>query len=291
MTALHNGARDIRVGIKLFGQGRTIDEQAAVWRLADEAGFDHCWVSDHLVGIDDHPLVDVLEAWSMLGAMAAMTERVRIGCLVTANTFRHPGVLAKMAVTIDHLSGGRLEFGIGAAWSETEHTMLGLEFGTAGERLERFAEACQVLKLLWTQDVSSFTGRHYQLTDAVCNPKPAQRPYPPIWIGGAGEGKMLRIVAEHADVWNVPGVDPDEVARLSAVLDAHCRAIGRAPERIRRSVQFRFEGDADAAVALARAYAARGVGEVVMVVMGANALEQAEEAADARRQLQHHQSS
>ena len=128
MTASQNGARDIRVGIKLFGQGRTIDEQAAVWRLADAVGFDHCWVSDHLVGIDDDPLVDVFEAWSMLGAMAAMTERVRIGCLVTANTFRHPGVLAKMAVTIDHLSGGRLEFGIGAAWSETEHTMLGLEF-------------------------------------------------------------------------------------------------------------------------------------------------------------------
>jgi F420-dependent oxidoreductase-like protein len=275
----------MRVGVKLFGQGRTVDDQTAVWRAADAAGFDHCWVSDHLVGINGDAPLDVLEGWSMLGAMATITKRVRIGCMVTANTFRHPGLLAKMAVTIDHLSGGRLEFGIGAAWSEPEHTMLGLEFGSAGERLERLSEACHVLKLLWTQDVSSFSGRHYQLTNAIGNPKPVQNPYPPLWIGGVGERKTLRVVAEHADVWNAPGGDPDEVARLSAVLDDHCRAIGRDPATIRRSVQFRFEGDPQAAVASARAYASHGISDVVMVLMGSDGLGQAEAAVDALKQL------
>ena len=217
----------------------------------------------------------------MLGAMAAMTERVRIGCLVTANTFRHPGVLAKTAVTVDHLSDGRLEFGIGAGWSETEHTMFGLEFGTAGQRMERLAEACQVFKLLWTQDVSSFTGRYYRLTDAACNPKPAQRPHPPIWIGGAGEGKTLRIVAEHADVWNAPEGSPDEVARLSSVLDDHAVAIGRELRDDPRSVQLRFEGDPEDVLTVTREHALRGLDDVIFVLMGDRPVRQAEEAARA----------
>src|SRR4051812_25584414 len=114
--------------------------------------------------------------------MAAETSRVRIGCMVTGNTYRHPGVLAKEAVTVDHLSGGRLEFGIGAGWAELEHTMLELEFGTVGSRIDRLAEACEIFKLLWTEERPSFEGRHYRLREAIANPKPVQRPWPPIWI-------------------------------------------------------------------------------------------------------------
>jgi F420-dependent oxidoreductase-like protein len=275
----------VAIGLKLFGQGRALDEQRTVWRVADEGGFDHCWVSDHLAGIDGDRDADVFEAWSLLSALAVSTERVRIGCLVTANTFRHPGVLAKMAVTVDRLSGGRLELGLGAAWSEDEHAMLGIAFGTAGERVERLAEACQILKMLWTTDLTTFSGRHYELRDAVCNPKPAQRPHPPIWIGGSGERKTLRVVAEHADVWNVPATGPHEFGRLSLVLDEHCRAIGRNPASIRRSIQLRFDAGPRDAVAATRAYAAIGIDDVVLVLMGADVAHQAEQAAEALPQL------
>ena len=139
-------ADGLRVGLKLSGQGTTAEELRAVWQVADAGGFDHCWNFDHFAALGGDPELDVFEAWTMLGAMAEATARVRIGCMVTGNTYRHPGVLAKMAVTVDHLSGGRLEFGLGAAWAELEHTMLGLEFGTAGQRIARLEEACRVIK-------------------------------------------------------------------------------------------------------------------------------------------------
>src|SRR5919206_2392447 len=141
----------LRIGLKLAPQLTTVEELRAVWRLADEAGFDHVWNFDHFAAIGGDPVGDVLEGWTLLGAMAAATQRVRIGCMVTGNTYRHPGVLAKMAVTVDHLSGGRLEFGLGAAWAEIEHTMLGLEFGTVGQRIRRLGEACRVVKALWAE--------------------------------------------------------------------------------------------------------------------------------------------
>src|SRR5581483_9247394 len=134
---------------------------------------------------------------------------------------------------VDHLSGGRLEFGIGAAWAENEHTMLDLEFGTVGQRIARLEEACRMAKLLWTEERSDFEGDHYRLRGAIANPKPVQKPHPPIWIGGSGERKTLRVVAEHADVWNGGG-DPDEAARLSGVLDRHCADVGRDPAVVLR---------------------------------------------------------
>ena len=237
-----------------------------MWAVAEEAGFDHCWIFDHFAAIFDDPARDVFEGWMLLAAMAEATSRVRIGCMVTGNTYRHPAVLAKMAVTIDHLSGGRLEFGIGAAWAEREHGMLGLEFGTVGSRIARLDEACRILKLLWSDERSDFEGRYYRLSDAVANPKPVQRPYPPIWIGGRGERKTLRVVAEHADVWNAPGGDPDEVARLSAVLDGHCADVARDPQDVRRSVQFRFEDDADAVLRTAEAHLSRGISELIVMI-------------------------
>jgi F420-dependent oxidoreductase-like protein len=269
----------LRYGLKL-SQNATIGQYQAVWRIADEAGFDHCWCMDHFATLgprDDGP---IFEAWALLAAMAAATSRTRVGCAVTGNTYRHPAVLAKAAVTVDHLSGGRLEFGIGAGWAENEHTMLGLPFGTAGDRADRLEEACQVIRSLWTQELTSFAGRHYQLTGAVAEPKPVQQPHPPIWIGGAGRRRTLRIAAQHASVWNAPGGSPEEVADLSGVLDQHCADIGRDPSEIRRSVQVRIPATPDELLALAPAYAAVGVTDLLLVLNAADPVAQAGQAGE-----------
>jgi F420-dependent oxidoreductase-like protein len=269
----------LRYGLKL-SQNATMEQYRAVWRIADEAGFDHCWCMDHfatLGGRDDGP---IFEAWTLLAAMAATTSRTRIGCAVTGNTYRHPAVLAKAAVTVDHLSGGRLEFGIGAGWAENEHTMLGLPFGTAGDRADRLEEACQVIRSLWTQPRASFAGQHYQLTGAVAEPKPVQQPHPPIWIGGAGRRRTLRIAAQHASVWNAPGGSPEEVAELSGVLDRHCAEVGRDPSEIRRSVQVRMPATLDELLALAAAYAAVGVTDLLLILHAADPAAQAGQAGE-----------
>lgn len=266
----------VRVGLKLAPQFTTIDDLRAVWRIAEEAGFDHCWNFDHFASIRKDTTGDIFEAWTLLAAMAEATERVRVGCMVTGNTYRHPGVLAKMAVTVDHLSGGRLEFGLGAAWAEGEHEMLGLEFGTVGRRIARLEEACRVVKLLWTEERASFEGEHYRLTDAIANPKPVQRPHPPIWIGGTGERKTLRVVAEHADVWNLGGQEPDEAARLSGVLDRHCADVGRDPAEVRRSVQLAYDGDVGGLLARAKPYVESGFAELVVYLHGGTAEADAE---------------
>jgi alkanesulfonate monooxygenase SsuD/methylene tetrahydromethanopterin reductase-like flavin-dependent oxidoreductase (luciferase family) len=185
----------LRYGLKL-SQNATIDQYRAVWRIADEAGFDHCWCMDHFATLGSRDDGPIFEAWTLLAAMAATTSRTRIGCAVTGNTYRHPAELAKAAVTVDHLSGGRLEFGIGAGWAENEHIMLGLQFGTAGDRADRLEEACQVIRSLWTQARTSFAGQHYQLSGAVAEPKPVQQPHPPIWIGGAG--RLARCVSRRS---------------------------------------------------------------------------------------------
>jgi F420-dependent oxidoreductase-like protein len=269
----------LRYGLKL-SQNATIEQYRAVWRIADEAGFDHCWCMDHFATLgarDDGP---IFEAWALLAAMAAATSRTRVGCAVTGNTYRHPAVLAKAAVTVDHLSGGRLEFGIGAGWAENEHTMLGLPFGTAGDRADRLEEACQVIRSLWTQERVSFAGQHYQLTGAVAEPKPVQQPHPPIWIGGAGRRRTLRTAAQHASVWNAPGGSPEEVADLSGVLDRHCADIGRDPSEIRRSVQVRIPATPDELLALAPAYAAVGVTDLLLVLNAADPVAQAGQAGE-----------
>ena len=269
----------MRIGIKLSPQHTTMDELRAVWRLADEAGFDSCWTFDHFASIgSDDPSGDVFEGWSHLAAMAEGTSRVRIGCMVTGNTYRHPAVLAKMATTVDHISGGRLEFGLGAAWAEVEHEMLGLEFGTAGDRLDRLEEACQVIKSLWTRSRTTFAGRHYQLVDALANPKPVQQPHPPLWIGGSGRRRTLRIAAQYADAWN-GGSSPQNMAELNAVLDQHCADVGRDPAQIMRTAQIWYGDSADKLPALVEEYARVGVGEVVVVIRGGNAIKHAESVA------------
>ena len=258
---------NLRFGIKL-SQDATIDEYKAVWRIADEARFDHCWNMDHFASLGGDDTKDIFEAWTALAGMAALTSHVRIGCSVTGNTYRHPAELAKMAVTVDHLSGGRLEFGIGAAWAENEHTMLGLPFGTVGDRATRLEEAVPIIKSLWTQPSTSFEGKHYQLVDAIAEPKPMQRPYPPIWVGGTGRRRTLRLVAEHADVWNAPGGTPEEIAELSEVLDRHCADVGRDPAEIRRSVQIHVARDGDKMEELITGFLAVGATEIILTMAG-----------------------
>lgn len=269
---------NVRYGLKLAPQYTTIADLRTVWRIADEAGFDHCWTFDHFAAIGDDITGDVFEGWTLLAAMAESTQRVRIGCMVTGNTYRHPGVLAKMAATVDHLSGGRLEFGLGAAWAEEEHTMLGLRFGTLRERMDRFEEACRIVRALWTQDRVTFEGRHYRLTDAIANPKPVQRPYPPIWVGGKGRRRSLRITARYADAWNATGVSPEEFVELSNVLDEHCAAVGRDPAAIRRTVQLPVRDDT-AIVDEAAAYLDVGATDVIFVLRGGSPPTQAEKLA------------
>ncbi|MBN9102833.1 MAG: LLM class F420-dependent oxidoreductase [Pseudonocardia sp.] len=255
----------LRFGLKL-SQAATLDTLRSVWHVADDSGFDHCWNMDHFASLGPDDGLDIFEAWTLLAGMAALTSRTRIGCSVTGNTYRHPAVLAKAAVTVDQLSGGRLEFGIGAGWAENEHTMLGLPFGTAGDRADRLEEALPVIRSLWTAPRTTFTGRHYRLIDAVAEPKPVQSPHPPIWIGGTGRRRTLRMAAEHAAVWNSPGGTPGQVSELSAVLDRHCADIGRDPSEIRRSVQIRVPDVLDDLADQVRGFVAVGVTEFILIV-------------------------
>jgi F420-dependent oxidoreductase-like protein len=270
----------LRFGIKLSGQDTTIEALRAVWRLADEGGFDHVWDFDHLASIgDEGPGRVIYEGWTLQAAMAEATRRVRFGCLVTGNTYRHPVVLAKMAVTIDHLSGGRLEFGIGAAWAEIEHTMYGIE--GLDHRVGRLSESLQVLKSLWTQERTNFEGRYYKLADAIANPKPLQKPYPPIWIGASGP-TTLTLVARHADVWNIAGGEPDKVEELTAMLEEACGAVGRDPSEIRRSIQFGWNGkDQGELLELCNRYLEMGVTEQVIYLRGSEPVALAGKVAEA----------
>lgn len=216
------------------------DRLEQFWRDADDLGFHAVWNYDHFYGLGmglTDQAQDTLEGWTTLAAMAKVVTRARIGCMVTGVTYRHPAVLANMAVAVDHISGGRLEVGIGAAWHEPEHRGYGIPYPSPGTRIAMLDEALTVIKKLWTEERSSFSGTHYELNDALCNPKPVQRPHPPIVVGGTGEKKMLRVVATHADEWNGVSFDPSEWGRLNRVLDEHCSAIGRDPTQIRRGVQ------------------------------------------------------
>jgi len=235
---------------------------------------------DHLATLGARVDGPIFEAWTLLAGMAVATSRTRSGCMVTGNTYRHPAVLAKAAVTVDHLSGGRLEFGLGAGWAENEHAMLGLPFGTREDRANWLEEACQVIRSLWTEQRTSFDGEHYKLTGAISEPKPVQQPHPPIWIGGSGRQRTLRITARYADVWNAAGGPPDEVAEVSAVLDRRCAEIGRDPAQIRRSVQVRVAKANDDLLGLAQSYRAVGVTEMVLILDSQDPASLADQIAD-----------
>ena len=209
---------------------------AEFWRAADQLGFHGIWDYDHFYGLVDQQQ-PTYEGWTTLAAMAAQTTNARVGCLVGSVTYHNPALLAKMAVTIDHISGGRLEFGLGAGWHEPEHHGYGIEFPTPAARVEMLDEALTVIKRLWTEDSVTHSGRFFTLRDAIANPKPLQRPHPPIVIGGS-KPKMLRVIARHADEWNMAGGQtPEEWTRVNADLDAACTEVGRPREAVRRGVQ------------------------------------------------------
>jgi alkanesulfonate monooxygenase SsuD/methylene tetrahydromethanopterin reductase-like flavin-dependent oxidoreductase (luciferase family) len=214
-----------------------------VWSEADTIPeIEHAWLFDHLMPIAGDPDGPVLEGWTLLSALAARTRRLRIGLLVTSNRFRPPAMLAKIATTVDIVSGGRLDFGIGAGsrpshpLAKREYDAHGLPFHDAAHAIASLAEACTVIRRLWTSaEPFDFDGTHVRLTGAFGNPGPVQRPHPPIVIGGRSAA-TLRVVAEHADVWNIPGGDIDDAVRRSAMLDRYCAEIGRDPASVTRSI-------------------------------------------------------
>jgi F420-dependent oxidoreductase-like protein len=206
-----------------------------IWQDAERLGYDAAYAYDHFMAVMMDPFDPCLEAWTALAALAVLTKRLRLGVLVTGNTYRHPAVLAKMATTVDVISGGRLDFGIGSGWFEPEHAAFGIPFRTAAERCAMLDEALAVIRALWGEREASFAGHHYRLAGAIAEPKPVQRPHPPILVAASGEKKMLRIVARHADAWNGFG-SPEVFARKIAVLAAHCRAEGRDVAAIEKSV-------------------------------------------------------
>jgi F420-dependent oxidoreductase-like protein len=230
-------------GIKTMPQYTTYKDMLRVWKEADALPvFEHAWVFDHFMPIGDmDPSGPCLEGWTLLAALAAQTERLRVGVMVTGNTYRHPAVLANMGATLDSISNGRLDFGLGAGWNELEHSAYGIPLYAPGERIARFAEACEVIKLLWTEKAPDFNGQYYQLKGAFCEPKPVQKPHPPLVIGGGGERKTLRVTAHYADIWNYGGGPVDEFRHKNVVLDEHCAAIGRDPASITRSAQVRID--------------------------------------------------
>lgn len=222
-----------------------------VWREADTIPqIEHAWLYDHLMPIFGERNGPTLEGWTLLSALAAHTERLRLGLLVTSNRFRPPAMLAKIATTVDIVSGGRLDFGIGAGsrpsvpMAKREYDAHGLPYHDAEHAVAALAEACTVIRRLWTEEEPfDYHGTHVQLTDAIGNPKPIQRPHPPIMIGGRASA-TLRVVAEHADIWNIGGSDDiDDLVSRSRLLDRFCTEIGRDPASITRSIVLQVSYD------------------------------------------------
>ena len=216
--------------------GFSYHEVADLAKEAERIGFDAMRVSDHLFWDARSEQRNCMDAWTLLTALAPVTKTLRLGTLVSCNSYRLPSVLAKIAASFDHLSNGRLEFGIGAGWKEIEYKAYGIPFPSVGTRLAQLDEATQLIKLLWTQERASFQGKHYQLDNAVCAPKPVQQPLR-TWIGGMGEKKLLRMVARHADGWNaMPGVSVDAMHKKMDVLRRHCDTEGRDYDTVQKSL-------------------------------------------------------
>jgi F420-dependent oxidoreductase-like protein len=245
----------MRFGFKTSPQNTSWGDMLAVWRVADQLEvFESGWLFDHFYPIWSpakaaDPNDPCLEGWTTLTALAQATERLRLGILVTGIHYRHPAVLANMAASLDIISSGRLELGIGAGWNEQESGAYGIELGTPRERSDRFEEACQVLVGLLSQKSTDFSGTYYTLTDARCEPKGPQKPHPPIVIGGNGERRTLRTAAKYAQHWNFLGGPPGDFARKRDILYAHCADLGRDPAELTLSSHV-WLADADGIPAL-----------------------------------------
>lgn len=235
-------------------------------RIADEGGVDSFTFMDHWFQMEQFQTAHdpMLEGYTALGFVAGLSERMRLGLLVTGVTYRHPGLLAKTVTTLDVLSGGRAELGIGAAWYEREHLALGVPYPAVSERFERLEETLQICLQMWSDDDGPYSGTHYQLAETICSPMPLQQPHPPIRIGGAGERKTLRLVARYADACNLFATGPDEVGHKLEVLERHCVDEDRDPATIRKTM-LAFGNptdDLDGFLSQMEAYAALGITQV-----------------------------
>ena len=238
----------MRFGIKTSPQDTKWADMLAVWQAADEIPvFESAWTFDHFYPIFSDSTGPCLEGWTTTTALAQATKRLRVGVLVTGIVYRHPAVLANMAATVDIISNGRLDLGIGAGWNEEECGAYGIVLGSLKQRFDRFDEACQVIIGLLTNETTDFDGQYFQLRAARCEPKAVQTPHPPICIGGGGERRTLRAVARYAQHWNFPGGTPEDLARKREVLAQHCADIGRDPAEIMTSTHLRLPAGSDPA--------------------------------------------
>ncbi|HEX3327892.1 MAG TPA: TIGR03560 family F420-dependent LLM class oxidoreductase [Actinomycetota bacterium] len=252
----------MRIGIDVSQHQLTWESLLGRVLFAEQAGFDSAWVFDHFKPLYGDPTGPCLEGWTLLAGLGAATTSIRLGALVTGATYRHPSILATEAVTVDHITDGRLELGMGAAWFQQEHIELGVEFPGTGERVDRFEDAVQIAKLLMTEDRVSFQGHHFRLEGASYNPKPVQRPHPPLWIGASGEKRMLPIVGRHADVWHSFG-DPGSLRRKGTIVEEHAIKAGRDPAGILRSTALSLSEDWDSVRATAEQLREAGVTYVI----------------------------
>lgn len=221
----------VRFGVQVAPEDTTYEAVVEVARLVEQLGYDTFWLNDHFAPVLGDKKRPHFESWTLLTALATQTQRIRLGILVSGNTYRHPAVLAKMATTVDHISKGRLELGLGAGWEEFEHRAYGIPFYTAKERAERLGEALAVITDLWDgTEPSRFDGTYYDLHDAPFLPRPVQQPRPPIVVGGQGEKWIMPLVARYADEWNVPiGITPEGVKQRLDGIRADCAKMGRTP--------------------------------------------------------------
>lgn len=213
----------------------TWDEIRTRWQWFEELGWDSLWLPDHFVPTA-RPEGPMFEAWTLLSALATQVPRVRMGVLVSSNTFRHPALLAKQAVTIDHISGGRLELGVGAGWFKDEHEMFGLEFPATADLVDRYAEALDLLDRYLRNDVTTFDGEYYSLANAWNRPAPVQQPRPPLVVGAHGP-RMITLAAKYADTWNSRGT-PEEMRERNQRMNDACERVGRDPQSVKRSMLY-----------------------------------------------------
>ncbi len=269
----------LRFGLFMSQSNKSLAQVYDDIAMAEDLGFDHAWLVDHLVDTDGPPSNPILEAWTLLAALAERTSRIRLGVLVTSNTFRNPAVLLKAAVTVDHISGGRLILGIGSGWHADEHRRYGIDLPAPPERVDRFEEAVECITRLMAQDRTTFAGRYYRLDDAPLEPRPLQQPRIPILIA-AHRPRMLRLAARYADQWDtfpeLAGAATDGVttglAERVATFEAAARAAGRDPATIRRSTWATRDILASEATyrAFVDAHLALGFTDISTVVPGAD---------------------
>lgn len=226
----------LRFGLRLPQEITDFGELRNLAQTAEGLGYHSLWLYDHFYHFPSPDNLSVLEPWTLMSAIAGATSRIRVGTMVLCNAYRPPALLAKMAATLDVLSGGRLELGYGAGWHQEEFTGYGYDFPSVATRIRQMEEALALMKTLWREEHATFDGKFYHLTGARCEPKPLQQPHPPITIGGGGEKMLLRAVARHADIWNYFPLALPEYERKVQILEQHCADIGRDPKSLQRSL-------------------------------------------------------